>query len=194
MARKVNTKEPRTPRTIVVGAGLTEFWYLKHLKRHNGYNYVLRPSLFGDESMQTIQSRIYDVLETGATAVCVFDEDVRQWNETESKRLEEIHRKYKGNSKVILASSMPSIEYWLLLHFENTNRYFGTSSKTIEALKKHLTGFDKKEHYLKQDKWMAELLAQDKMETAYSRAKFFGHSGPSYSDFWKAVETFKDKT
>ncbi len=117
---------------------------LETSKKTLGYKYVLKPSLFGDESMQTIQNRITEGLDAGATIVCVFDEDVRQWNDSERKRMDEIHQKYDTNKNVIIASSMPSIEYWLLLHFENTNRYFGSSAKVIETLKKHLVGFDKK--------------------------------------------------
>lgn len=59
-------------------------------KRHKGYRYTLRPSLFGDESMRTIQNRITEGPEAGATVGCVFDEDVSQWNETERKRMTEI--------------------------------------------------------------------------------------------------------
>lgn len=190
MARKINIKEPRQPRTIVVGAGITEYWYLKHLKKYESFNYILRPSLFGDESMQTIQSRILEGLEAGENVVCVFDEDVRQWNEAEKKRMDDIHRRYDTHEKVVIAGSMPSIEYWLLLHFENTNRYLGTSAKVIEVLRKHLNGFDKKESYLKQEKWILSLLDKDKLKTAYQRAKELGHKGDSYSDFWKALDKF----
>ena len=45
MARKTNVREPRRPRTVVLGAGITEYWYLKHLKKLQGYNCVLQPSL-----------------------------------------------------------------------------------------------------------------------------------------------------
>ncbi len=190
MARKINTKEPKQPKTIVVGADITEYWYLKHLKKTLGYKYVLKPSLFGDESMQTIQNRITEGLDAGATIVCVFDEDVRQWNDSERKRMDEIHQKYDTNKNVIIASSMPSIEYWLLLHFENTNRYFGSSAKVIESLKKHLVGFDKKEHFLKQEKWLLDIIKDNKMQLAYQRAKHFGHNGESYSDMWKGLDKF----
>lgn len=86
MARKVNTKDTRQPRTIVVGAGITEYWYLKHLKKRFGYRYILKPSLFGDESMQTIQNRIMEGISTNSTVICIFDEDVGQWNKTEKKK------------------------------------------------------------------------------------------------------------
>lgn len=193
MARKTNIKDPKQPRTIVVGAGITEFWYLKHLKKKMGYKFTLKPSLFGDESMQTIQNRISEGLNSGSKIICVFDEDVRQWNESERKRMDEIHRKYNTNDKVTLACSMPSIEYWLLLHFENTNRFFGSSSKVIDSLKKHLIGFDKNERYLKQEKWLHTLIADNRQEMAYIRAKTLGRLGESYSDIWKAIDKFKEE-
>ena len=193
MARKINIKDPNPPRTVVVGAGITEYWYLKHIKKNRGYNFTLKPSLFGDESMQNIQNRISECLDSGVDVICIFDEDVRQWNDSERKRMDEIHRKYDNNDKVTLACSMPSIEYWLLLHFENTNRYFGSSAKVIDALRKHLIGFDKIERYLKQDKWVNTLIADNKQETAYTRAKALGHSGESYSDIWKAIDKFNKK-
>ncbi len=88
---------------------------------------------------------------------------------------------------------MPSIEYWLLLHFENTNRYFGSSAKVIESLKKYLVGFDKKEHFLKQEKWLLTLIKDDKMQLAYQRAKAFGHKGESYTDMWNGIEEFEER-
>lgn len=191
MARKTNTKEQRSPRTVVIGAGITEYWYLKHLKRLLGYNYVVQPSLFGDESMQTILQRIQDNISDGASVICVFDEDVRQWNDVERKRMDEIHSKYDTNDQVVIASSMPSIEYWFLLHYENTNRFFGTSAKVIEALRKYITNFDKRIQFLRQEKWVATMIDGDKMVNAHVRARQHGHSGESYSDFWRAVDKIK---
>lgn len=188
MARKINIRETRKAKTIVVGAGITEYWYLKHLKRLCNYHYVLQPSLFGDESMQTIQQRILDAISGGASVICVFDEDVRQWNNAEKKRMDEIHNKYDNNDKVVIASSMPSIEYWFLLHYVNTNRFFGTSAKVIEALRKYIINFDKKDQFLRQEKWVSELIEHDRMIDANNRAKLHGHSGESYSDFWRAIE------
>lgn len=108
------------------------------------------------------------------------------------RRMDEIHHKYDNHDLVIIASSMPSIEYWLLLHFENTNRFFGTSSKVIETLKKYLIGFDKKEQYLKQEKWVNALIDEDKMKQAHDRSKKLSHSGESYTDMWKAIDEFEN--
>ena len=193
MARKTNVREPRRPRTVVLGAGITEYWYLKHLKKLQGYNCVLQPSLFGDESMLTIYQRIQDAVSGGASVICVFDEDVRQWNDVERRRMDEIRNRYDGDERVVIASSMPSIEYWFLLHYENTNRFFGTSNKVIDALRKHIRNFDKKDQFLRQEKWVAMMIEENRMAGASERAKRLGHSGESYSDFWKAVDRLEER-
>ncbi|MDE7509736.1 MAG: RloB family protein [Muribaculaceae bacterium] len=192
MARKINIKDIRKPKTAVVGAGITEYWYLRHLKKKMGYQYELKPSLFGDESMNTIRKRISEELETGGSVVCIFDEDVRQWNDSEKKRMDEIHRLYDNHPQIVIASSMPSIEYWLLLHFENTNRYFGTSRKVIEVLRNYLHGFDKHEQYLKQEKWFMKLIGGNNMQSAYLRARQSEKSGASYSNMWRAIDKFNE--
>lgn len=88
---------------------------------------------------------------------------------------------------------MPSIEYWFLLHFENTNRFFGTSARVIKTLRKSLSGFEKKESYLKQGKWVLSLLEEDKMVTAHDRAGTLGHTGESFPDLWKGLDKFEEQ-
>ena len=83
---------------------------------------------------------------------------------------------------------MTSIEYWFLLHFENTNRHFKDSAATEQELKKHITDYEKKVKFLQNFKWVSELCADGKLETAINRAKEFDHSGESYSDVYKAFE------
>lgn len=79
-------------------------------------------------------------------------------------------------------------EYWFILHYENTNRFFGTSAKVIEALRKYLINYDKKDQFLRQEKWVMTMIDSNKLTIAYNRAKQLGHSGESYSDFWRAID------
>lgn len=111
----------------------------------------------------------------------------------EKQRIDELHQRYFGNPEVVIAGSMPSIEYWFLLHYEHTTRYFGTSAKVIEALRKYMPNFEKKEQYLRQEKWLAELIEGNRMDDAYRRARKIGRDGASYSDIWKAIDAFKGK-
>lgn len=193
MARKINSRQPKQPQRRVVGAGVTEYWYLKHLKPLLGFKYELRPRYFGNGSMNNINKLIEEGLNDGAEVVCFFDEDVSQWNPEEGHQIKELHRKYDNNDRITLACSMPSIEYWFLLHFEKTNRCLRTSSDAINALHKHIAQFDKKENFLKHEKWVAELIKDGRMEAAMQRAETLGRSGASYSDVWKAIKNIKEQ-
>ena len=114
MARKINSRQTRQPQKRVIGAGLTEFWYLKHLKPLLDLKFELYPRLFGNESMGEINKLIEEGLNDDAEVICFFDEDVMRWDQVEGKRIKELHCKYDNNSRVTLACSMPSIEYWFL--------------------------------------------------------------------------------
>ena len=58
----------------------------------------------------------------------------------------------------------------------------------INALQKYITQFDKKENFLRHQKWVAELIKDGKMEAAMKRAESLGRCGASYTDIWKAIK------
>lgn len=187
MGRKINTRQPRQPQIRVVGAGITEYWYLKHLKPLLGLRFELYPRLFGNESITNINKLIEEGLEIDAHVICLFDEDVKQWDQIEARRINDLHRKYDTNGNVTLCCSMPSIEYWFLLHYENTNRHLRTSHDATKALQKYVPRFVKKVHFLHQKEWVSELVENGRMDEAIKRAKAFGRKGASYTDVWKAI-------
>ena len=128
------------------------------------------------------------MLDNEGLAIVVFDADVSSWNTTESKRLQGLKQKYDKNKRVILCDSMPSVEFWFLIHFINTNKYYGTSKAVINELIKYIPKFDKTESFLSSPKWVEEMCKEGKFEKAYSRAQKLGMDGDSYSNVWKAIE------
>ena len=117
MPRKTSLKQRRSPIPTIIGAGITEQWYFTHLKALRGYRAKIRPRFFGTETAAGLDKKIEEVLRDEGIAICVFDTDVSTWNETECKKLAALQKKYEGNASVLLCDSMPSIEYWFLLHF-----------------------------------------------------------------------------
>lgn len=98
-----------------------------------------------------------------------------------------LKKKYENNPNVILCDSLQSIEYWFLLHFEDTCRYFQDSAATERALKQYLPTYDKTRKYLEKDKWVKEMLADSKMDKACELAeKYKGRD--SYSEIYKAIK------
>ena len=88
-----------------------------------------------------------------------------------------------NNDSVILCPSMPSIEYWFLLHFEDyTNLIKNCGAKMQKLLYPHMSPYfplankklinllkDKK--YIEKPDWVENLCSDGKLETAIKRAK-----------------------
>lgn len=191
MARKTNVKAKREPMPTIIGAGITEQWYFTHLKFLYNYQIKVRPRYFGTETADGMAKKIAEVLADGGTAICVFDADVSTWNETEKKKLDKLRTRYSRNKNVLLCDSMPAVEYWFLLHYENTNRFFGTSKSTVQSLKQYIPDYDKSEQFLSNRKWVAVMSGDGKLEQACERTRKFGTEGQSYSRMHKIFEIIK---
>lgn len=188
MARKESTTQFKESIPTIIGAGITEKWYFTHLQAKYRVRMKIRPRFFGKETVFTLEKKLMEVLKNGGRAIVVFDADVSTWNKAEKERLETMKSKYAKNNRVLLCDSMPSIEYWFLLHYVNTNRHFGTSKAVIMELVKHIKEFDKTETFLKNQKWVDDMSADGRLESAAQRAVAFGTSGESYTNVWKAMQ------
>lgn len=197
MARRIATRQKRKQNPIVIGAGLTERWYFTHLQSKYNLRLKIRPRFFGHEDIISLTKRIESVLADEGVAIVVFDADVSTWNDVEKARLSDLKRNYSKNKDVIICDSLPSIEYWFLLHYANTNKYYGTSERVIQDLREHITNFDKTEAFLSKQKWVDGLCTDGQLLTACNRAVAFAEDGESYSNVWKAmqyVDLYKKET
>jgi hypothetical protein len=190
MARIEAVKGKNREIPTIIGAGITEKWYFSHLKSLFNLKIKVRPRYFGDEAISALDKRIKKVLDEEGEAIVIFDADVSTWNAVEKKRLEKLKEKYAKNKRVTLCDSLPSIEYWFLLHYINTNRHFGTSKAVMKELVKYIVDFDKTENFLGNEKWVADMCSEDKkqLRDATLRAQSFGTEGESYTNVWKAIE------
>ena len=187
MARKTSLKQRRSPIPTIIGAGITEQWYFTHLKALRGYRVKIRPRFFGTETAAGLDKKIEEVLRDEGIAVCVFDADVSTWNDTERKKLAALQKKYKGNPSVSLCDSMPSIEYWFLLHYKHTTRHFGTSKSVIKELKKYIPQYDKTEQFLSNPKWVVDMSGEGRQELACDYAAHTDTTQVSYTQVQKAI-------
>lgn len=188
MARKEAIRRQRHGRAVIIGAGLTERWYFSHLQFHFNLKIKIRPRFFGNENITTLEKRIIQVLSNEGIAVVIFDADVSTWNDAEKARLIALKKKYEKSKRVILCDSQPSIEYWFLLHYLKTNRFFGTSKAVVDELVKYVERFEKTNDFLRNPKWVEDLCYNGKLKDALERAISYGEQGPSYSNVWKAIK------
>jgi len=190
MARLVYKRTQKTPVITVIGEGITEQHYFKHIRSIFGYQYILKPYFFGTASLKGMDRKIKEVVEGNGIAICVFDFDVASRNITEQRKLSILVRKYQRKTNVVFCESMPSIEFWFLIHYQNTNRHFNDASAVERELKRHLENYEKTGHFLERDQWVRELCDNEKLITAIERARNFGDTGHSWSNIYKAFDEF----
>ena len=186
MARKQKARNLKKRRSVLIGAGPTEKAYIEHLTHINGYRIETHPRFCKNDTPYYMDKFVQRVLEDEGMAVCLYDEDESERSAKIQQKLDEFVAKYRNNPNVMLCGSMPSIEYWFLLHYEKTNRYYGTSKRVIKALNKHME-FEKTERFLLKSGWVETLLADGRMQQAMRNADELGTDGESYTHIPDAI-------
>jgi hypothetical protein len=169
MARQPGRRETRKT-YVVLGDGQTEQYYLRHLKTLRGYNYTIRPSLFSSITIETAGSIIDEYLSGGCNQIIYFTDYDTIVNQDKITEFEKLKDKSADTEEVFICETMPSIEFWYLLHFLKTTREFNNASQAISLLVKYMQGYSKGETYLKNYKWVETLCSNSKMETAWKNS------------------------
>ena len=175
---------------LISGGTNTERYYFTHINSTTNYKFIIKPEYLGDESSYTevFPKRIKEILDTNAEAkiYCVFDWDTIRGHQKNLKKHEAFVNLYKSeieNGSVVICPSMPSIEYWFLLHFENYTDLIKTCGTKLQKLlspymmssfpgvKKKLLSLLKSEEYIKDPSWVKNLCSGGKLDNAIKRAE-----------------------
>lgn len=175
---------------LISGGRNTERWYFVHINDITEYKFNIIPKYFGDESNYTevFPKRITKILEnnTDAKIFCVFDWDTIFENDANKAKHEAFRNEILENinsGAVTLCPSMPSIEYWFLLHFENYTKLIKSNGRKLQKLltpfmgpyfsgsNKKLLNLLKDEDYVNESEWVENLCSDGKLELAIQRAE-----------------------
>ena len=197
---------------VVSGGKNTERYYFIHVNDlSDKYKFNIRPKYFGDESdyAEVFPKRIKEILSKNIDAkiFCVFDMDAIVKDNSYGKHkafLNSLQSEIK-TGQVVLCESMPSFEFWLLLHFTDYDGllknypevsrvlapyikpYFAESTKNLKKLLKS-------EKYLKSPGWVKSMLDEGRLELAVKRARACSDRAMtkkgkcSYSNVFKVFE------
>ncbi|MBO5844031.1 MAG: RloB domain-containing protein [Bacteroidales bacterium] len=175
---------------VISGGKNTEYYYFKHINTIKGRIFNITPEYFGKESNYTKEfpRRINNILQEHGIAkiFCVFDYDTIYNNPTNQQKHKDFENEIKSNldaGYVVLCPSMPSIEYWFLLHFENYTDLITSCGNKMNGLltvymQSYFPNSNKKiidtltsEKYVKESQWVEKLCSGGKLEFATERAE-----------------------
>jgi len=170
----------------VIGEGITEQYYFTHLKAIKNYRCVVKPRFFGKTDIARISKQVQKLLMGDITVICIFDADVSQRNKVEEIKFKQFKKKYTKNKNVIICDSLPSIEFWFLLHFVQTNKSYNNSKSVEKELLKFISSYDKTKGFLENSKWVEKLI--ENLDDAVTYAQNMDIvEGVSYSNIYKAI-------
>ena len=184
MFRKSKPRE-LIPRIKIIGDGLTEYYYFKHLKKlkYQRANIELNKSDFDksqniDKKIRKIKLQFKDIY---SIIIIVFDIE----NDENKKKLFKEKIKLLKKIEVLGLYSNPSIEYWFLLHYEDTNKSFDANNLK-SYIKKYINDYSTSESFLDNENWVNDLL--NNLKIAIERAKKYKNSNQSYTNINEGIE------
>lgn len=170
------------PKYAIVVDGETEFWYIQMLKRNEKLVSVdLKPEIPQRKKLSEQYAKVLELSKDYDKVYWIIDFDVINKETQEAKKgektaLQEL-KEYNDNitkkysNIVIVIINNPCFEYWLLLHFEVTSKFYSSYADLVKQLKKHLPDYDKSQvYYTKQNKDIY-LRLSTQLPTAIANAK-----------------------
>jgi|SRR5690554_454984 len=158
-------------RYAVLGEGITEQWYLNHLKKYKAYRYTIKPSLFANIGLENAERFIDNLLASGYDQITFLTDYDTILSQNRQDQFDRLVRKYEGCGEVFICESMPSIEIWFLLHFSYTTQEFVDYESIKRVLRRKLTGYEKSRKYLATAGWFDSLIQDGGLEKAQENAK-----------------------
>lgn len=149
-----------------VGDGETELWYLQMLKKNEkSLTVTIKPELPQKKNIDDQFGYVLDLSKIHDKVFWIVDTDVviretKQFKGSKDKSpaaiLKQKHLQIQTDEnlrdKVVFIANTPCLEYWILLHMVQSNRYYDTCEKVIVEIKKHepLRDYAKSQKYYQQ--------------------------------------------
>lgn len=153
------TKQRKLNNTIaVIADGKTEKWYLDSVKAHYSCevlkNTRIEPQLPQKKQINELVDIAKSKVQEGYPKVILlvdFDEVLA--NAEELRVFQHFYQEYnkdgheKWMNSLMLIVNNPCLEYWYLLHFNSTGKYYNCYSELEVDLQKKLPNYNKSEKY-----------------------------------------------
>lgn len=150
------------PKFALVVDGQCEYWYIQMLKRNErSINVDLKPEIPQKKKLIDQYEKVIELSNDYDKVFWIIDFDViknetrlaKKGTKTTIQEFKEYCNKINNSYKnIIVIINNPCLEYWILLHFEQTSKYYETCDEVSKQLKKHLPEYNKSQSFhTKQD-------------------------------------------
>ncbi len=169
--------------TILVD-GETEIWYFQMMKKHEALPVDIKPDLPAKKKLKDQYEEVLEYAKHSDKVIWMLDFDtlIKEESETKAKGKSKIQEfkeyvsKLKKFDNVEVLVNTPCLEYWYLLHFTETGKYFANCESVVKELKKNdcLKDYQKTQSYYKKKNNDIYKKLKELQKEAIARAKKLG--------------------
>ncbi len=167
----------------IIVDGECEFWYFEMMKRNeSALNVTLKPKLPQKKKLVEQYNEVKQSAKHFDNVFWVIDFDkIIEEDKAKSKGQKSPIQEFKeyqvkltriDNVKIIINN--PCLEFWFLLHFEKTGRFFNSCEGASKQLKKHLKDYEKSQKYFTKKDNDIYIKLISKQKNAISHSKLLG--------------------
>jgi hypothetical protein len=148
---------PKKPVFAIIVDGECEFWYFQMLKRNERSIRVdLKPEIPQKKKLSEQFKRVIEYSKDYDKVFWIVDFDViisedhvaTKGKKSTLQEFKEYFNRLKNDYKnTVVVINNPCLEFWILLHFEVTGKYFSTCAGAVKQLLKYLPDYEKTEKY-----------------------------------------------
>lgn len=191
----------RGPCVALVADGETEQWYLKGMKQTEKLACAIKPEFPDSKTIESEFEKVQELVRSEYDYIFwIVDVDVVNKENKWSVLVEKVNACTQNDDlkeKVCVIFNNPCLEYWLLLHFKQTTKYFPNYKFLEKELKKidKLRGYEKKEKYYLFSKGTLYGRLKAELPTAIQNAKLLAaydseQSNQALCNMYKVMEYF----
>ena len=175
--RKIKISKPRNSTYAIIVDGKTEVWYFQMMKRNEPSLQVnIEPKIPQKKKLSEQYEKVLELAENYTKVFWVIDLDVvivesKKGKTNQIKKLEDYLNALKKNENVITILNNPCLEYWFILHFNQTTKYFSQCKEVEAELKKSLKDYEKTQKYFTKKHDDIYLRLKSKLSTALINAQ-----------------------
>lgn len=140
--------------------GHTEAWYLQMLRKNEpSLGVSIKPELPTKKILKAQYDKVCELEKEYDKVFWIIDLDTIRKETKEAvkghhnslQELESLLKKTAANDNIIIVINNPCLEFWFLLHFQDTNKIFTDCDNATKHLKTLFPEYEKTERFFKQD-------------------------------------------
>lgn len=182
--------------------GECEIWYLQMMRKNENLpNINVKPELPQKKTLYDQFKMVIDLAKESEKVFWIIDfdtikketQETKKGNKTPLQQLKEYYTQTPDN--VIIVINNPCLEFWFLLHYKATSKYFATYTSLEKELRKHLSDYQKTQRYFKNARQDIYQRLKPLLEKAIKHAKLidkfnFDNTQKGISEMFKIFDEF----